>query len=104
MLTSTVCSTGSLGHNSVINGIVVFSLQGEQLGVPERVPFRLTHNMVHAMVRQNNLEQFIEHFVHLKGVTGYEGIFRKSCEVTLRLLREQSDPLMWYVKYFSISQ
>ena len=24
--------------------------------------------------------------------------------MTLRLLREQSDPLMWYVKYFNISQ
>lgn len=57
--------------------------RGEQLGVPERVPFRLTHNMVHAM-----------------GVTGYEGIFRKSCEVTLRLLREQSDPLMCILKTF----
>ncbi|XP_065918364.1 serine/threonine-protein kinase ATR-like isoform X5 [Dysidea avara] len=57
--------------------------RGEQLGVPERVPFRLTHNMVHAM-----------------GITGYEGIFRKSCEVTLRLLREQSDPLMCVLKTF----
>ena len=42
--------------------------------------------------------------MHLQGVTGYEGIFRKSCEVTLRLLREQSDPLMWYVEYFNIAQ
>ena len=35
------------------------------LKIPEIVPFRLTHNMVHAM-----------------GPTGYEGTFRIACEVT----------------------
>ncbi|KAJ1943423.1 serine/threonine-protein kinase M1 [Linderina macrospora] len=44
---------------------------------PEVVPFRLTRNMVDAM-----------------GVTGYEGTFRKTCEMTLRLLCEHRDALM----------
>ena len=51
-LTLTVCSTGSLELFIVYTLYYCISLQGEQLGVPERVPFRLTHNMVHAMVRQ----------------------------------------------------
>lgn len=38
--------------------------QGETFDFPERVPFRLTHNMVAAM-----------------GPTGHEGIYRKACEV-----------------------
>ncbi|OMJ14013.1 Serine/threonine-protein kinase atr [Smittium culicis] len=44
--------------------------KGTKLEVPERVPFRLTHNMVDAM-----------------GSQGYEGSFRTSCEITMRLLR-----------------
>ncbi|KAJ2748090.1 hypothetical protein GGI19_006264, partial [Coemansia pectinata] len=40
--------------------------KGMTLEKPEKVPFRLTHNMVDAM-----------------GVTGYEGTFRKTCEMTL---------------------
>ena len=51
--------------------------QGETFDVPEIVPFRLTHNMIHAM-----------------GPMGYEGVFRRACEVTLRVMRDQSDPLM----------
>jgi len=54
MLTLIVFSTGSLELCGVCNVFTVLLLQGEQLGVPERVPFRLTHNMIHAMVRQNN--------------------------------------------------
>lgn len=37
---------------------------------PEKVPFRLTPNVIDGM-----------------GVTGYEGVFRKSCELTLYVLR-----------------
>lgn len=44
---------------------------------PERVPFRLTHQMIDAM-----------------GITGYEGWFRRASEVTLTLLRENEDMLM----------
>jgi len=51
--------------------------QGLTLEVPEIVPFRLTHNMVDAM-----------------GPTKYEGFFRRACEVTMNVLREQREPLM----------
>lgn len=50
---------------------------GLTLPWPERVPFRLTRNMVYAM-----------------GPTGYEGIFRRSSEVVMRLLRRELDPLL----------
>ncbi|KAJ2516483.1 hypothetical protein GGI11_003439 [Coemansia sp. RSA 2049] len=57
--------------------------KGKTLEKPERVPFRLTHNMVDAM-----------------GATGYEGAFRKTCEVTLALLREHQDALMSVLESF----
>lgn len=50
---------------------------------PELVPFRLTHNMVDAM-----------------GPYGYEGPFRKSCELTLGLLRRDKDTLMTVLETF----
>ncbi|KJE97226.1 hypothetical protein CAOG_09113 [Capsaspora owczarzaki ATCC 30864] len=51
--------------------------RGKQFQTAEQVPFRLTPNLVEAL-----------------GMTGYEGVFRKTCEVTLRLLRNQCDTLM----------
>ena len=57
--------------------------KGETFDYPEIVPFRLTHNMVEAM-----------------GPLGAEGIFRRSCEVTLRVMRDQMDPLMSVLKTF----
>lgn len=51
--------------------------KGELFEVPEIVPFRLTHNMVHAM-----------------GPLRTEGAYRKCCEVTLRVLQEQMPTLM----------
>ena len=57
--------------------------KGETFDYPEIVPFRLTHNMVEAM-----------------GPLGTEGIFRRSCEVTLRVMRDQMDPLMSVLKTF----
>ncbi|RWS05005.1 hypothetical protein B4U79_11546 [Dinothrombium tinctorium] len=57
--------------------------KGRALAYPEVVPFRLTHNMIDAM-----------------GATGYEGPFRKTCEATLRVMREQSDALMSVLKPF----
>ena len=50
---------------------------------PELVPFRLTHNMVDAF-----------------GAYGYEGPFRKSCELTLRILRQNEDTLMTILETF----
>lgn len=45
--------------------------KGKKLSIPERVPFRLTQNMVNAM-----------------GVSGYEGFFRKTCEETLDIIKK----------------
>ncbi|KAG9243553.1 protein kinase-like protein rad3 [Calycina marina] len=50
---------------------------------PERVPFRLTHNMVDAM-----------------GIYGYHGPFRKSSELTLKLLRQHEETLMTILEAF----
>jgi serine/threonine-protein kinase ATR len=52
-------------------------VQGKTLETPERVPFRLTQNMIDGL-----------------GVTGVEGAFRIACEVTLQLLRDNKDSLM----------
>ncbi len=66
-------TTGGLVH---VDFSCVFNI-GLTLPWPERVPFRLTRNLVHAM-----------------GPTGYEGTFRRCAEVTMRLLRREVDPLM----------
>jgi serine/threonine-protein kinase ATR len=55
--------------------------KGSTLQVPEIVPFRLTHNMVNAM-----------------GVTKYEGTFKISCEMTMRVMRDQKHPLLCILK------
>ncbi|KAK7408849.1 serine/threonine-protein kinase M1 [Neonectria punicea] len=57
--------------------------KGLTFAKPERVPFRLTHNMVAAM-----------------GIYGYEGPFRKSCELTLSILRQQDETLMTILEAF----
>ncbi|KAL3865678.1 hypothetical protein ACJMK2_043042 [Sinanodonta woodiana] len=57
--------------------------KGDTFEWPEKVPFRLTHNMVDAM-----------------GPMGFEGIFRLACEVTLRVMRDQMDPLMSVLRPF----
>ncbi|KAG1752448.1 uncharacterized protein EDB91DRAFT_1243215 [Suillus paluster] len=51
--------------------------KGKTLETPERVPFRLTQNLVDGL-----------------GVTGIEGVFRVACEITMQLLRDNKDPLM----------
>ncbi|KNZ76453.1 Serine/threonine-protein kinase atr [Termitomyces sp. J132] len=51
--------------------------KGKTLETPERVPFRLTQNMIDGL-----------------GVTGVEGVFRIACEVTMQLLRDHKDSLM----------
>ncbi|KAL9604378.1 MAG: hypothetical protein Q9219_000566 [cf. Caloplaca sp. 3 TL-2023] len=57
--------------------------KGLTLEKPEVVPFRLTHNMVDAF-----------------GAYGVEGPFRKSCELTLRILRQHEDSLMTILETF----
>jgi serine/threonine-protein kinase ATR len=50
---------------------------------PELVPFRLTHNMVDAF-----------------GAYGYDGPFRRCCELTMGLLRQNEDALMTILETF----
>ncbi len=57
--------------------------KGMELEVPERVPFRLTQNMVDAC-----------------GINGIEGSFRKACEVTMSLLRANESTLMNILETF----
>ncbi|KAI9640177.1 serine/threonine-protein kinase M1 [Ciborinia camelliae] len=57
--------------------------KGLTFNKPERVPFRLTHNMVDAM-----------------GMYGYEGAFRKSSELTLKVLRQHEETLMTILEAF----
>ncbi|CAG80568.1 YALI0D03888p [Yarrowia lipolytica CLIB122] len=51
--------------------------QGKNLTVPEKVPFRLTRDMVDAM-----------------GSVGVDGPFRRCCELSLGLFREQQDNIL----------
>ena len=57
--------------------------KGLTLQRPEVCPFRLTPNMVDAM-----------------GITGYEGVFRSVCEVTLRVLRQEREMLVSVLQAF----
>ncbi|TFK25977.1 atypical/PIKK/ATR protein kinase [Coprinopsis marcescibilis] len=51
--------------------------KGKALQTPERVPFRLTQNLVDGL-----------------GITGVEGVFRISCELTMEVLKGNKDSLM----------
>ena len=57
--------------------------QGRSLPVPETVPFRLTRDMVDGM-----------------GVTGVEGVFRRSCEETMKVLRGNASSLLTILSVF----
>ncbi|KAF3783049.1 Serine/threonine-protein kinase [Nymphaea thermarum] len=57
--------------------------KGLLLEKPELVPFRLTQNMVDGL-----------------GITGYEGIFLKTCEITLSVLRSHRETLMSVLETF----
>ena len=57
--------------------------RGKQLATPEKVPFRLTRDFVDGM-----------------GVLGYEGVFQRSCEETMRVLRNHDDALLFIFDAF----
>nr|XP_048336390.1 serine/threonine-protein kinase ATR-like isoform X3 [Ziziphus jujuba var. spinosa] len=57
--------------------------KGLQLEKPELVPFRLTQNMIDGL-----------------GITGYEGIFLRVCEITLSVLRTHRGTLMSILETF----
>jgi serine/threonine-protein kinase ATR len=67
--------TGEIVH---VDFNCVFS-KGENLKVPETVPFRLTQSMVDAM-----------------GPLKIEGVFRKCCEISLGLMQKEINTLMAY--------
>ncbi|KAF8338841.1 uncharacterized protein EI90DRAFT_2908515 [Cantharellus anzutake] len=58
--------------------------KGQYLDIPEVVPFRLTQNLVDGL-----------------GVTGVEGAYRRACEVTMQLLRDNKDSLMSVLEAFT---
>lgn len=57
--------------------------QGTKLQIPETVPFRLTRDLVDGL-----------------GVTGVNGIFRGSCEVSFKILRENRDHIVSILNVF----
>ena len=57
--------------------------QGKLLSIPESVPFRLTPDIVDGM-----------------GLTGTDGMFRKSCELVLQLLQMKREILMTVLSVF----
>ena len=57
--------------------------KGLEFEKPERVPFRLTHNMVDAF-----------------GMSGTAGLFKTSCETTMSVLRNNRESLMTVLETF----
>ncbi|KAF3642282.1 putative serine/threonine-protein kinase ATM-like isoform X4, partial [Capsicum annuum] len=57
--------------------------QGLMLKTPERVPFRLTRDIIDGM-----------------GITGVEGVFRRCCEETLSVMRTNKEALLTIIEVF----
>lgn len=74
-------STGELIH---IDYNISFEA-GHKLSVPEKVPFRLTPNIIHAM-----------------GFAGLEGGFKRSCERVLSLLRDKQVTTIVQLSYTNL--
>ncbi|XP_030381065.1 serine/threonine-protein kinase Smg1 [Scaptodrosophila lebanonensis] len=72
-------SSGDIVH---IDYNVCFE-KGRTLRIPEKVPFRLTQNMVHAL-----------------GITGIEGAFRLGCEYVLKVMRRERETLLTLLEAF----
>lgn len=72
-------TTGEVVH---IDYNVCFE-KGKSLRVPEKVPFRMTHNIESAL-----------------GATGVEGIFRLSCEQVVQIMRRGRETLLTLLEAF----
>ncbi|XP_072224935.1 serine/threonine-protein kinase SMG1 isoform X3 [Leuresthes tenuis] len=72
-------TTGEVVH---IDYNVCFE-KGKSLRVPEKVPFRMTHNIESAL-----------------GVTGVEGIFKLSCEQVVQIMRRGRETLLTLLEAF----
>lgn len=70
------------GHVVHVDFNAIFH-KGETFTVPERVPFRLTENMVDAM-----------------GLTRYEGSFRRTCEMTMKVMRKNKEMVLSVLETF----
>ncbi|CAI5471798.1 unnamed protein product, partial [Closterium sp. Yama58-4] len=57
--------------------------QGLMLKTPEKVPFRLTRDIIDGM-----------------GVSGVEGVFRRCCETVLAVMRENKEALLTIIEVF----
>jgi serine/threonine-protein kinase ATR len=102
--------------------------KGKTFSQPERVPFRLTHVTVFfvslfslgfsalsfcffsspcrfhlfsfRLLSDLFSFLFLQNMVDAMGATGYEGTYRRACEITLRLLRHHRDSLLSVVETF----
>jgi ataxia telangiectasia mutated family protein len=66
-----------------VRTLTILTPQGRKLRIPEKVPFRLTNDIVDGL-----------------GITGVEGTFRQCAEHTLRVLRDSSDLIMTVLEVF----
>jgi len=57
--------------------------KGMTLGIPEKVPFRLTSNIIDGL-----------------GLTGYEGTFRRVSEITMKILKENKETIISVMEMF----
>ncbi|BFG03028.1 serine/threonine-protein kinase Smg1 [Drosophila madeirensis] len=57
--------------------------KGRTLRIPEKVPFRLTQNLINAL-----------------GITGIEGAFRLGCEYVLKVMRKERETLLTLLEAF----
>ena len=68
---------------------------------PETVPFRLTRMLTHAMeVSQISRHSFDDLTYIMQQVSGIEGSFRNTCEITMQVLRDNRESLMAVLEAF----
>ncbi|KAL6494861.1 hypothetical protein OROGR_031661 [Orobanche gracilis] len=70
--------------------------KGLQLEKPELVPFRLTQDFFFFVSKKNQIQNMIDGL----GITGYEGTYRRVCEITLSTLRANKETLMSVLETF----
>ncbi|KDR80743.1 hypothetical protein GALMADRAFT_241175 [Galerina marginata CBS 339.88] len=80
--TSNILMDNVLGEVVHIDLGIAFD-QGKLLPIPERVPFRMTADIVDGM-----------------GISGTSGVFQRCAEETLRVLREESELIMTVLEVF----
>lgn len=82
--------------------------QGKTLRTPEVVPFRLTRGMYTCSytLQQTNIiganihNCFFLDIIDGMGIMGYEGVFRRCCEQTMKVLRDNHASLLTILEVF----